>query len=121
MRDLHPSRDTRLAGQQAVLEGERGPPLPVVEPGVVDAHRGPGGQFGGQCDVIGLEARIAGGPGEGRAAQHQTPRGQWDGQERGVAGRDLMAAGTPGQPVDGLLAEVIGPDRLAGAHGAEAG
>jgi len=47
VRDLHPGRDTWLTGQQAVLEGKRGPPLPVIEPGVVDAYRGPGGQFGG--------------------------------------------------------------------------
>jgi hypothetical protein len=57
VRDLHGRRDIRLAGKQAPLQRPRGPPLPVIKAGVVDAHRGARGQRGGQRHVTGVEGR----------------------------------------------------------------
>jgi hypothetical protein len=57
VRDLHARRDIGLAGQQAPLQRPRDPPLPVVQAGVVDAHRGARGQRGGQSHVTGVEGR----------------------------------------------------------------
>ena len=115
-RDLQARRDPGLAGQQAPLQRLRGPLLPGVQPGVVDAHRRAGGQFPGQRDVTGVE-RGAGRRARERRASHDDAAGdQRHGQERGVALGDLQAAGVTGEPLGALAVDVVGQDRLARRH-----
>jgi hypothetical protein len=76
LRDLQSRRDLWPPREQPALEGERGAPLPVVQPGVVNAQRGMGGKLAGQHD---LALREGGGgcrPPEHRASQHRPAGGE---------------------------------------------
>jgi hypothetical protein len=44
-RDLEALWDSGPAGPQSLLQSLGGAPFPVVQPGVVQAHRGPGGEL----------------------------------------------------------------------------
>ena len=121
VRDLHGRRDARLGGQQAALEREGGPPFPVIQPGVVDAHRRPRGELARRGDVRGPEVRALRRPPERRAPQDHPLGHQGDGQPRRVAGGEVTAAGTAGDPLGALVVEVVEQDRAPGMHGPEAG
>jgi len=56
MSDLQTPGDLRPRGEQAALQRLRGPPLPLIQPGVVDAHRRPRGKLPRQRDIRRPEA-----------------------------------------------------------------
>jgi len=111
----------RLTGQQAALKRERGPPLTVIQPGVVDAHPGPGRQLARRRDVARPEVRAAGRPPERHAPQHHPAGHEGHREERRVTGGELPAAGAAGDPLGGLGVQVTEQDRAAGVHRPETG
>jgi hypothetical protein len=107
LRYFQAGRDLRQPRHQAALQGLRGAPLPVVEPGVVQRQRGARGQFQGQGDLAGAEPGAARRPAEDRAADHRAAGGQRHRQER-VARRGLLQV-HPGLAGKLLRLHLVGP------------
>ena len=80
--DLHRVEHRQALREQAALQGQGGVVFARVAAGVVHGESGPGGQFGGQGDVVVVEGLGIPPPVERGHAHQDVPRGQGYGDER---------------------------------------
>src|SRR6202044_1899760 len=118
---LQPVELGQLLGQQAGLEGQRGPPLLLEQHRVVDGHRDPAGHRAEELAVVRVVVLLVplGQPGQGQAhhAEEFAPGDQRGGHDRPQA--NVLGGSQAGRAGRGwlYLVEVLDQDRLQAGHG----